>query len=121
MGEEMEKAIRIAKVLAAEAVLSIIFLCLFALILQKLQPSESGIRMGVKILYVAVNLIGGLMAGKIMQQRRFLWGAVMGVSYFVLLSLVSFIVHGGFYVDIRHTAVVLMLCVAGGMAGGMIS
>lgn len=117
----MEKAIRVGKVLILEAVISLVFLCIFALILQKLQPSESGIRMGVKLLYVLVNLIGGFLIGRIMRQKKFLWGAATGLIYFAVISLISFLMHKGFYVDMQNAVTICLLCVAGGMAGGMIS
>ncbi len=66
----MEKAVRIAKVMAVEAAVSLIVLCLFALVLMELQPSESTARTGVKVLYVIVNLFGGFLAGKMMHQKK---------------------------------------------------
>lgn len=42
-GEQViDKAIKIAKVLVMEALISVAALCLFALILMRFQPSESG-------------------------------------------------------------------------------
>lgn len=117
----MERAVRVSKVLILEAVISLVLLCVFALVLQKLQPAESTIAMGIKLLYVIVNLIGGLLIGKIMLQKKFLWGALTGVIYFVIISLLSFVVHGGFYVDLENALTICLLCVAGGMTGGMLS
>ena len=117
----MERAIRIAKVMVLEAALSFAALCLFALVLMKLQPEEGTIRMGIKFVYVAVNLVGGLMIGKVMHQRKFLWGVLTGVMYFAVVSVVSFIVHQGFYVDVQNAVVTCLLCIVGGMIGGMIS
>ena len=87
-GEQViDKAIKIAKVLVMEALISVAALCLFALILMRFQPSESGIRMGVRILYIIVNLIGGFLIGKIMKQKKFLWGVITGLIYFVIISI----------------------------------
>lgn len=116
----MERAVRIGKVLVLEAVISIALLCLFALVLQKLQPAESVVTTGIKLLYVIVNLIGGLLIGKIMSQKKFLWGAVMGLLYFAAISLISFAVHRGFYVNLENALTICLLCMAGGMAGGML-
>ena len=89
-GEQViDKAIKIAKVLVMEALISVAALCLFALILMRFQPSESGIRMGVRILYIIVNLIGGFLIGKIMKQKKFLWGVITGLIYFVIISIIS--------------------------------
>lgn len=121
-GEQViDKAIKIAKVLVMEAIISVAALCLFALILMRFQPSESGIRMGVRILYIIVNLIGGFLIGKIMKQKKFLWGVITGLIYFVIISIISCLVTQSFYSDIQNAITICLLCVAGGMAGGMLS
>ena len=117
----MEKAIRVGKVMILEAVLTVVFLCVFALILQKLRPAESVVTMGIKLLYVLVNFIGGMMIGKIMSQRKFLWGVVTGLGYFVIISLLSFVMHQGFYVDIHNALTICLLCMVGGTVGGMLA
>lgn len=120
-GRNMERAVRVSKVLVLEAVISLVLLCIFALVLQKLQPAENTIVIGIKLLYVIVNLAGGLLIGKFMPQKKFLWGAFIGVLYFVIISLLSFVVHGSFYEDLENAVTAFLLCVAGGMAGGMLS
>lgn len=117
----MEKAIRVGKVMILEAVLSVILLCAFALVLQKMQPAESVVTMGIKLLYVLVNFIGGMLIGKIMSQRKFLWGVVTGLGYFVIISLLSFVMHQGFYADIHNALTICLLCMAGGTVGGMLA
>ncbi|MBO5279035.1 MAG: TIGR04086 family membrane protein [Lachnospiraceae bacterium] len=116
----MERVVRVGKVLVLETVISLVLLCLFALVLQKLQPSERVITTGIKLLYVIVNLIGGLLIGKIMSQKKFLWGVITGFLYFIVISLISFIVHQGFYTDLDNAVTICLLCLAGGMAGGML-
>lgn len=117
----MDKAVKIAKIMVLEAALSLAALCIFALVLMKMQPSEASMRIGIKVVYVAVNLLGGFLTGKVMQQKKFLWGVLTGVIYFAALSAISFLVNRGFYADIQNSVTVCLLCVAGGMAGGMIS
>ncbi len=117
----MERAIRVAKVMILEAAISLAALCLFALVLMKLQPEESTIRTGIKFVYVVTNLVGGFLIGKVMHQRKFLWGVLTGVMYFAVVSVVSFIVHQGFYQDVQNAVVTCLLCIVGGMIGGMIS
>lgn len=117
----MERAIRVAKVMILEAAISLADLCLFALVLMKVQPEESTIRTGIKFVYVVTNLVGGFLIGKVMHQRKFLWGVLTGVMYFAVVSVVSFIVHQGFYQDVQNAVVTCLLCIVGGMIGGMIS
>lgn len=117
----MEKTIRIGKVMLLEIVLTAVLLCILALLLQRLRPAESTVLIGIKLLYVIVNFIGGMLIGKIMSRRKFLWGVLTGLTYFVLLSLVSFLVNRGFYVDIHQAFSACLLCMAGGTAGGMLA
>lgn len=117
----MEKGFKLGKVMILEAVFTMVFLCVFALILQKIRPSETTAAMGIRLLYVLVNLAGGIWIGKIMVQKKFLWGAAAGFIYFVVLSLISFLLHQSFYTDIHQAGMVCLLCMAGGMAGGMLA
>lgn len=120
-GKDMDKAVKIAKVMLMEAAVSLAALCLFAVALMKMQPSEGTVRTGVKVVYVLVNLLGGFLVGKVMHQKKFLWGGMTGLIYFAVLSALSFLVHQGFYSDIQNAAVIGLLCVGGGMVGGMLS
>ena len=54
-----------------------------------------------------------------MESRRFLWGLVMGVLYFLVLAIVSLIVNHSLKDVARNFFTVLVLCAAGGMLGGI--
>lgn len=117
----MEKGIRIVKVLLLEYIVTAAALLLLAFLLLKFKLSNSSIRIGLTVVYVTANLVGGLFIGKIMKQKKFLWGFLVGFSYFLVVSIVSFIVNKGFYIDFNHAAIVFFLCAGGGMLGGMLS
>ena len=102
-------------------IVSGILLLILALLLYKLEPAASVIKVGIVVIYVIAGLFGGIFLGKIMREQKFLWWLVAGILYFVILFLVSAIVKGGFDMEPSRVFTTLILCGASGMAGGMIS
>lgn len=96
-------------------------LLVLAFLYYKFRFSEDIISGGVVVTYVAAGFLGGFLAGKKMKQKKFLWGLLMGVVYYMILILLSLVVNQGldsFSMDILST---LVLCAGGGMLGGMLS
>lgn len=92
-----------------------------ALLLFKMQLSENVVTIGIMVIYIVSCLIGGLIAGKRIQVRKFLWGVVVGAVYFVILLIGSLLMNRGISSDTVHVATTLVMCMAAGMIGGMIS
>ena len=63
-------------------------LVLLAVLLEKMQQGETFVKVGIVIVYILSGFVGGLIAGKKMKTRKFLWGILMGAAYFVILLLV---------------------------------
>lgn len=102
-------------------VLSGLLLLILALLLYKMELSESAVKIGIIVIYVISGIAGGFLMGKIMKEQKFLWGLAAGAIYFILLFLVSAVVKGGFDMEMTKVATTMILCGASGMAGGMIS
>ena len=102
-------------------IISGLLLLILALLLYKLELSESVIRVGIVVIYVVSGLFGGFLMGKIMREQKYLWGLAAGVIYFVVLFVASGMVKGGFDIEPVKLATTLILCGASGMAGGMVS
>ncbi len=117
----MEKGIRICKVLALEYAVTAVLLLVLAFLLLKLKLSYAVINAGVVVIYLASNFVGGFLIGKITGRQKFLWGFLVGLIYAVIVSLLSFLIHKGFYLDVQHAVRMIGLSVAGGMLGGMLS
>ncbi len=109
-----------AKCLLCSYIVTVLLLLLLALLLYKVGVSESNVAIAIIVIYVLATFLGGLIAGKEMQSRKFLWGALLGVSYFIILAIIS--------VGVNHSVAELgdsfmsafVLCTAGGMLGGML-
>lgn len=109
------------KCLLCSYVITTGLLLILALLLYKLRLSESVVSIAVIVIYVAAAFLGGFLAGKCMQKRRFLWGMITGLLYFGILMMISCIYSGQLPVFGTGLLTTLILCSAGGTLGGMVS
>ena len=116
-----DAAVRLIKSLLAAYIVTGLLLLLLALLLYKLQLSESVVNIGIIAIYVAACFLGGFLEGKMMKTRKFLWGGAFGLLYFALLAVISLAVGQGFSGSSSHFVTTLILCMAGGTLGGMVS
>lgn len=101
-------------------IITMICLALLALALYKLGLSEGIVSISISGIYVVASFLAGFLAGKRMQNRKFLWGLLMGGMYFLVLAIVSLAVNGSIS-DLSDSFITtLILCGAGGMMGGML-
>lgn len=108
------------KILLLMYIITGIMLLILTVLLSKLQLSEGAVSVAVVAIYVLSGFVGGLVAGKKMKSRKFLWGMVMGGCYFLVLVIGSVLFHQGMEMDITRFATTLVLCIASGMVGGMV-
>jgi len=89
--------------------------------LSKMQLSEGAVSIGIVVIYVVSGFLGGLLAGKKMKTRKFIWGMVMGACYFLVIVICSIVFHRGLDMETNRFITTLILCTASGMVGGMLS
>ena len=111
----------ILKALLCAYVVTGILLLVLTLLLYKAGLSEENVNAGFIIVYVISTFSGGFVIGKLTGMRKFLWGLLLGVIYFVLLLLISLGIYHSFQADLMNLATTFLLCAGGGMLGGMIS
>ena len=102
-------------------VLSGILLAALAFALYKLHLKEGQVNLMVFAVYFVTCLAGGLLAGKGIRQRRFFWGLLSGLFYFVVLFAVSWAMNMGSPIDMERSVTVMGVCALGGTIGGIIS
>ena len=59
--------------------------------------------------------------GKLVGEKKFLWGILLGLLYFLLLLGISLAVNHDLKNPEMNLVTTLVLCVGGGMLGGMVS
>ncbi|GFH96219.1 hypothetical protein IMSAGC003_02774 [Lachnospiraceae bacterium] len=96
-------------------------LLLLALLLYKVGLSQKVVSICIIVIYVLATFFAGFITGKKLKNRKFLWGALMGLAYFLILVVVSLIVNRQPGVLANSLLTTLVLCGGGGMLGGMLS
>lgn len=122
-GIEEKKApiLFLGKSLIFSYIVTILLLLLLTLLVYKAGLTEKMVSIAMIAVYVIATFLTGFLVGKKMQNRKFLWGLLMGAAYFLILLLVSLVVNkdaGGLGNSVVTT---LVLCAGGGMLGGMLS
>lgn len=103
------------------AVLTGILLVLLALILYRFRLSEGTLSICITAIYVITTFFAGLISGKKAGSKKFLWGLLAGVIYFLILLTISLFMKSADGFSTSHAGIVLALCAGGGMLGGMLS
>lgn len=109
------------KALLCAYVVTGILLLILAFLLYKAGLSEENVNAGILLTYVISTFSGGFVIGKLTGSRKFLWGLLAGILYFVLLLLISLGIYHSLQGASVETAAAFVLCAGGGMLGGMIS
>ena len=118
--ENMQKNIKVIwwiKSLLASYIVTGILLLVLTFFMYKFELNEKIVSAAIVGIYVVSTLIGGMIIGKLTKSKRYLWGMVLGIIYFVLLLLITL----GVYRTLNGDSVSMILCAGGGMTGGMIS
>lgn len=122
--ETMQKNIKVIwwiKSLLASYIVTGILLLVLTFFMYKFELNEKIVSAAIVGIYVVSTLIGGMIIGKLTKSKRYLWGMVLGIIYFVLLLLITLGVYRTLNGDSVSIVTSLILCAGGGMAGGMIS
>ena len=122
--ENMQKNIKVIwwiKSLLASYIVTGILLLVLTFFMYKFELNEKIVSAAIVGIYVVSTLIGGVIIGKLTKPKRYLWGMVLGIIYFVLLLLITLGVYRTLNGDRVSIVTSLILCAGGGMTGGMIS
>ena len=109
------------KALLCAYIVTGILLLILTVLLYKLGLSEENVNAGITLTYVISTFSGGFVMGKLSGTRKFLWGLLTGVLYFVLLLLISLGIYHSLQSDMMNLVTTFLLCAGGGMLGGMVS
>lgn len=109
------------KALLASYIVTGVLLLILTLLLYKLELNEKIVSAAIVGIYLVSTLIGGIIIGKLVRVKRYLWGMGLGVIYFGLLLLITLGVYRTLNQDAANLMTTFVLCMGGGMAGGMIS
>lgn len=112
---------RVIRTLIITYFISAILLVALSFALYRFHLQEPQVNAAISAVYVLSCFAGGLIAGKVMKTKRFLWGLLIGLLYFLFLFFMSAAQSGGIPGDTIRLLPVLAMCAFSGMAGGMVS
>ena len=115
------KMVWMLKSLLFSYVVTGMLLALLTVLLYKFELDEQLVSAAIVAIYVLVTMAGGLVIGKLVKVRRFLWGLGLGAAYFALLMLITLGVYHTLIGNAVNMITAFILCSGGGMIGGMIS
>jgi len=90
----------------------------FLLYLGKL--GNSALEVWISCLLFLASLLGGYLLGGRGCTKKYLWGMLFGLLYFCILCLISCFVHRQGDGSILNVISSFLLCLGGGMSGGML-
>ena len=94
-------------------------LLLMAWLLSRFQLGSTFVNVGIVVIYILSCWLGGFVAGRIKKNKKFLWGLLLSIVYYLLLLLISWIMKGSMPEDMVHMVTTFMICMASGTLGGM--
>lgn len=118
-GISLNQGVRVVKALLVSYLLTGGLLLLLAGLLYRFRLDEGKIQIGIILIYIVSCFAGGFLAGKMMKSRKFLWGVLLGLLYFLIMTLVSLAVNRGLQDGTTSYFTTFFLCMGGGMLGGM--
>ena len=120
-GNVGKKAIWFVKSLLCGYIVTGFLLLILALMLYKLGLSEQNVNAGIVLIYVISTFFRGFCTWEVGGKKKILMGLFAGITYFVLLMLITLGVYHAFQGNVTNIAVTFLLCAGGGMLGGMIA
>ena len=119
--EKKKIGLWISKALLFASIFTLLILLFTALLMYKADLSMDTAGYFLMLAYIGAPFLGALYFGKKVVEKRYLWGLVVGICYFLLFLAFSLSMGG---IEQLHWAAeirVLLLALAGGILGGMLS
>lgn len=115
------KMIYMLKGLLFSYIVTAFVLLILSFLMLKLDLSGAVISGGINFVYIISAFTGGFFIGKKTEQKKFLWGLLMGIFYFVILMLISLFMNRVSPLPMGSFFSVFVISSLSGMLGGMIS
>lgn len=119
--KEMGQVLKIMKALLISYVITGFLLLLTAALLYRLELSDGMIRVAVILVYACSCFFGGFAAGRMLRNRRFFWGLLLGSLYFLVMLVLSAAVSRELSGTLVGMSTTWIICAGAGMIGGVAS
>lgn len=109
------------KALTVSFIISVACLVIISMLLSVVGMPLNYLAVTVVLTYILSNFVGGFRMGRGMGQKKYLWGLLLGLIYFIIIAIISMCVHSKEGIDMVSAGRTLMICMLSGMVGGMLS
>ena len=113
------QVLRMMKTLLVAYVMTGLFLLITAGLMYRFELSEGKVKIAVIGIYVLSCFTGGFLAGRMMKNRKFLWGSLLGFLYFAVMLTVSVAVGRELKEAVMGISTTFFICIISGMIGGI--
>lgn len=115
------KMLTLLKGLLFSYIITAFVLLLISFFMLKMDLSGAVISAAIILSYIISTFIGGFFAGKKIEQKKFVWGFLLGLFYFIILLIISLMMNRVSPLPLGNLFTVFVICGLGGMIGGMLS
>lgn len=98
-----------------------VLLALLAFLVYQFHLTENITNLCIIAIYVVVTFIGAFVVGKQVKEQKFIWGFLLGLLYILIISVVAIALGSVFSVTSGANITTAILCIGGGLLGGMLS
>lgn len=116
-----KKGLYVVKSLVAAYIVTGILLCILAFIMYQSNAGIKTANLGITLTYILASILAGIIIGRKIGKRKFLWGFLVGLLYFAILTSVSLIFEQNINIFSTERITAFFLCIAGGTLGGMLA
>ena len=113
------QVLRMMKALLVAYVMTGLFLLITAGLMYRFELSEGKVKIAVIGIYVLSCFTGGFLAGRMIKNRKFLWGSLLGFLYFAVMLTVSVAVGRELKEAVMGISTTFFICIISGMIGGI--
>lgn len=115
------KAISMLKILFITYLCSALMIIVLSFVLYKFSLDSNKLSLGVILIYAISCFIGGFMSGRVSENKKYLWGIICGLTYVVILIILSFLINGNISMSLKNVLLQLGICTGSSMIGGMLA
>ena len=115
------RVIYILEALVFSYIITGLLLLLISFLMLKLELASIVISSTINFAYIVSAFTGGFFIGKKTEQKKFIWGLIIGILYYVILMLVSLMMNRVGALPLGSLFTVFIITGLSGMLGGMIS
>lgn len=115
------KVLEVIKSLVVSYIFTGVALAALAFAIYKWNLNETVVNIVIMAVYVIASFLGGFMTGKKVKERKFFWGLLLGGLYILIIYGVSMIMSASLDMISTANIAACLLCLGGGMLGGMVS